>query len=60
MAGGFTGLPEKWDDDDLTGELLCSLAVVRANRRGGPCEDDVESSAPFVGVLDDERPLLFR
>jgi hypothetical protein len=28
--------------------------IVENDRRSGPCEDDVERTAPYIGILPDE------
>jgi hypothetical protein len=53
--------------DDAYHEVLNHYqGVARADERSGPCDDDCESTAPFIDGLDSERddfpgkPLTFK
>jgi hypothetical protein len=34
--------------------LLEAIRIVESDRRSGPCEDDAEVVAPFIGMCPDE------
>lgn len=40
---------------DLFGEDTSNIArILEADRRSGPCEDDCETTCPFIGILPEE------